>query len=468
MEKLTEEDLARPPEEVFDILSKLGQGSYGLVFKAQHKDKKSICAIKKVPVDSGSDLQEIMKEIHIMEQCNSPFVVKYFGSYYKNTEMWIVMEHCSVGSVLDTMKLRALHWRLPKGKVKSLIEPEIATILMGTLKGLEYLHLRKKIHRDIKAGNILLTEAGQAKLGDFGVTGQLTDTLAKRNTFVGTPYWMAPEIAQDIGYNCAADIWSLGITALEMAQGKAPYADINPYRFIYGMIHSKPPPTFSQPDKWSEMFIDFVSRCLVKNPELRATAPELLEHEFIRKSPQQGSLSDLIQETQAAQEELLNEPAFYSTTGFTTLIKEDTTATFTEKSGPEKKKMSTLESGLGTMVINENSTLKAEFLDLYDQKEAERRKRNGSEKSSNCQSNPRDPRLQPIPEGEATLYQNVGVAMDAKSIQEEQMEYFKYKQLAKLEQEMEAEIEQLRRQFFFKMKPITDAIEEKRKCQQNF
>ena len=316
MKKLTEDNLTSPPEEVFDILSKLGQGSYGSVFKAKHKENNNIFAIKQIQME-GSDLQEVIKEISIMEQCDSPFVVKYFGSYFKNTEIWIVMEYCGVGSVLDIMKMRALHWRLPRGQVKSLTEPEIATILMGTLKGLEYLHLRKKIHRDIKAGNILLSECGQAKLGDFGVAGQLTDTLAKRNTLIGTPYWMAPEITQEIGYNCAADIWSLGITALEMAEGKAPYADIHPMRFIF-MLHKKPPPTFSQPDKWSETLIDFVSRCLVKNPESRATAPELLEHEFIKKSHTPDSLSNLIEETQAAKEELLKEPFFYSH-GFSTL-----------------------------------------------------------------------------------------------------------------------------------------------------
>eukprot|EP00093_Oithona_nana_P004912 04912.XXX_131361_132842_1 [CDS] Oithona nana genome sequencing. len=469
MKKLTEENLTRPPEEVFDILSKLGQGSYGSVFKAKHKDNNNIFAIKQVPVP-GSDLQEVIKEISIMEQCDSPFVVKYFGSYFKNTEIWIVMEYCGVGSVLDIMKLRALHWRLPRGQVKSLTEPEIATILMGTLKGLEYLHLRKKIHRDIKAGNILLTECGQAKLGDFGVAGQLTDTLAKRNTLIGTPYWMAPEITQEIGYNCAADIWSLGITALEMAEGKAPYADINPMRFIF-MIHMKPPPTFSQPDKWSETLIDFVSRCLVKNPESRATAPELLEHEFIKKSHTPDSLSTLIEETQAAKEELLKEPFFYAH-GFSTLnngvgssstsngegtLIENQALALKNSSGGEKK-IPTLESGLGTMVINENdSTLKPEFLDLYDAKEAERKLKNGSaasngthssNDSANCQ-NPRDPRLQPIPEGEATLYQN-------------------REKLANLEQDMEREIEELRRRFNFKLKPIVDQINALRKCQQNF
>lgn len=153
-----------------------------------------------------------------MKQCDSPYVVKYYGSYFKGkaaslssslwtnslslptsgTDLWIVMEYCGGGSVSDIMKTR-----------KTLSESEIGTILRDTLEGLVYLHARRKIHRDIKAGNILLSGEGHAKLADFGVAGQLTDTMAKRNTVIGTPYWMAPEVIQEIGYDCLADIWSL-------------------------------------------------------------------------------------------------------------------------------------------------------------------------------------------------------------------------------------------------------------------
>ena len=242
------------------------------MFKALHKDSKQILAIKQVPVDT--DLQEIIKEISIMQQCDSPYVVKYYGSYFKNTDLWIVMEYCGAGSVSDIMRLRK----------KTLTEEEIGTILCDTLKGLEYLHLRKKIHRDIKAGNILLNNEGHAKLADFGVAGQLTDTMAKRNTVIGTPFWMAPEVIQEIGYDCVADIWSLGITALEMAEGKPPYGDIHPMRAIF-MIPTKPPPTFRDSELWSPQFIDFVSRCLVKSPESRATASELLHSDYIGNFP---------------------------------------------------------------------------------------------------------------------------------------------------------------------------------------
>ncbi|KRY20161.1 Serine/threonine-protein kinase 4 [Trichinella patagoniensis] len=216
--KLDPESLNKQPEEVFDILCKLGEGSYGSVYKAIHKSTGQCLAVKQVPVDT--DLQEIIKEISIMQQCDSPYVVKYYGSYFKNSDLWIVMEYCGCGSVSDIMRLRK----------QTLNENEIAVILHDVLTGLQYLHSRRKIHRDVKAGNILLNTEGHAKLADFGVAGQLTDTMAKRNTVIGTPFWMAPEVIQEIGYDCKADIWSLGITALEMAEGKPPYADIHPMR----------------------------------------------------------------------------------------------------------------------------------------------------------------------------------------------------------------------------------------------
>lgn len=290
LKKLSEESLLQPPEKVFDIMYKLGEGSYGSVYKALHKESSSIVAIKLVPVES--DLHEIIKEISIMQQCDSPYVVRYYGSYFKQYDLWICMEYCGAGSVSDIMRLRK----------KTLTEEEIATILSDTLKGLVYLHLRRKIHRDIKAANILLNTEGYAKLADFGVAGQLTDTMAKRNTVIGTPFWMAPEVIEEIGYDCVADIWSLGITALEMAEGKPPYGEIHPMRAIF-MIPQKPPPSFREPDRWSTEFIDFVSKCLVKNPDERATATELLEHEFIRNAKHRSILKTMLEETCAIREQ---------------------------------------------------------------------------------------------------------------------------------------------------------------------
>ena len=181
---LTEESLKKPLTEVFDIKFKIGKGSYGDVYKATHIQSRQEVAIKQIPIES--DLLEIVREISIMQQCDSPYIVKYYGSYMKDSDLYIIMEYCGTGSVSDIMKLLN----------KTLSEDEIAVILNDTLRGLEYLHLKKKIHRDIKAGNILLDVEGHAKLADFGVAGQLSDNMSKRNTVIGTPFWMAPEIIQ--------------------------------------------------------------------------------------------------------------------------------------------------------------------------------------------------------------------------------------------------------------------------------
>ncbi|GMT02807.1 hypothetical protein PENTCL1PPCAC_24981, partial [Pristionchus entomophagus] len=287
--KLCSDDLQKQPEDVFDIVSKLGEGSYGAVHKAIHKATGHTLAVKKVPVDT--DLQEILKEISIMQQCDSKYVVKYYGSYFKNSDLWIVMEYCGAGSISDIMRLRR----------KTLTEAEISAVLRDTLKGLRYLHLLKKIHRDIKAGNILLNTQGHAKLADFGVAGQLTDTLAKRNTVIGTPFWMAPEVIEEIGYDTKADIWSLGITAIEMAEGRPPYADIHPMRAIF-MIPTKPPPTFKKPEEWSEPFQRFIRACLVKEPDSRKSAADLLQEDFIKTAADPTLLQDMMRDAEAMRE----------------------------------------------------------------------------------------------------------------------------------------------------------------------
>lgn len=405
LKKLSEESLARPPEEVFDILHKLGEGSYGSVFKAIHKESGVVVAIKLVPVES--DLHEIIKEISIMQQCDSPYVVRYYGSYFKQCDLWICMEYCGAGSVSDIMRLRK----------KTLSEDEISTILSDTLKGLEYLHRRRKIHRDIKAGNILLNSEGHAKLADFGVAGQLTDTMAKRNTVIGTPFWMAPEVIEEVGYDCVADIWSLGITALEMAEGKPPYGDIHPMRAIF-MIPQKPPPSFREPDRWSTEFIDFVSVCLVKNPENRAGSSDLLKHEFIKNVPPRSILNEMVVQVHTIREQLVDQgnatglaqahksnaagnadEADFDYQQNSRTIKEfpQDTGTLVPTDGtmiahadytlvPDSGTMVELSSNLGTMVINsdsEDSTMKKhdtnpekakyrpQFLDHFDRKHNE-------------------------------------------------------------------------------------------------
>uniref|UniRef100_A0A8B9SDS0 non-specific serine/threonine protein kinase n=1 Tax=Apteryx owenii TaxID=8824 RepID=A0A8B9SDS0_APTOW len=439
LKKLSEDSLTKQPEEVFDVLEKLGEGSYGSVFKAIHKESGQVVAIKQVPVES--DLQEIIKEISIMQQCDSPYVVKYYGSYFKNTDLWIVMEYCGAGSVSDIIRLRN----------KTLTEDEIATILKSTLKGLEYLHFMRKIHRDIKAGNILLNTEGHAKLADFGVAGQLTDTMAKRNTVIGTPFWMAPEVIQEIGYNCVADIWSLGITSIEMAEGKPPYADIHPMRAIF-MIPTNPPPTFRKPELWSDEFTDFVKKCLVKNPEQRATATQLLQDEDELDSHTMVKTSSESAGTMRATSTMSE--------GAQTMIEHNSTM---------------LESDLGTMVINsdddeeEDGTMKRNatspqvqrpsFMDYFDKQDSK------NKSPENCNQNMHEPyhiskNVFPdnwkVPQdGDFDFLKNL-------SLEELQM------RLKALDPMMEREIEELRQRYTAKRQPILDAMDAKKRRQQNF
>jgi len=280
---LEEADKKRDPSKDFELLEKLGEGSYGSVWKAKHVKTGTTTAIKKVPVEN--DLDEILNEIKIMKQCRSPYIISYYGSYFKENELWIVMEYCGAGSVSDLMRITD----------KTMNEDQIAVILKDALKGLLYLHSKRKIHRDIKAGNILLNNKGEGKLADFGVSGQLSDTMAKRQTVIGTPFWMAPEVIQEVGYDIKADLWSLGITAIEMGEGKPPYSNIHPMRAIF-MIPSRPPPKPSEPEKWSKDFNDFVAQCLIKNPENRPVAGDLLKHNFIAKSKSTSVLGPIIDE----------------------------------------------------------------------------------------------------------------------------------------------------------------------------
>jgi len=276
-------DKRRDPTKDFELVEKLGEGSYGSVWKAKHVKTGTTTAIKKVPVEN--DLDEILNEIKIMKQCRSPYIISYYGSYFKENELWIVMEYCGAGSVSDLMRITD----------KTMNEDQIAVILKDALKGLLYLHSKRKIHRDIKAGNILLNNKGEGKLADFGVSGQLSDTMAKRQTVIGTPFWMAPEVIQEVGYDIKADLWSLGITAIEMGEGKPPYSNIHPMRAIF-MIPSRPPPKPSEPEKWSKDFNDFVAQCLIKNPENRPAAADLLKHSFIAKSKNTSILGPMIDE----------------------------------------------------------------------------------------------------------------------------------------------------------------------------
>jgi serine/threonine protein kinase len=205
------------PTTKFEILELLGEGSYGTVHKAKIRADGSVVAVKILSMEGAENEEELQNELEILRKCVHHSVVSYFGSYRKAGDLWIAMEYCGTGSVRDL--LDALKYYTNGEEGTPLEEEQIAAILVGTLRGLEYLHSNRMIHRDIKSGNILLTESGGCKLADFGVSAQLQKTLSKRKTLIGSPYWMAPEVIREELYDGRADIWSVGIIAIEMAQG---------------------------------------------------------------------------------------------------------------------------------------------------------------------------------------------------------------------------------------------------------
>jgi serine/threonine-protein kinase OSR1/STK39 len=304
-----------PPSEwpadpaAYQLLGKIGQGAFASVWRATTKDNRN-CAVKVLNLDHvDTNLAEIRLEVQAMRLSSHPNVLTCHTAFVKDTDLWLVTQLMRKGSSLHCLASRRKLGYLP-------IEPHIIYILHETLLGLQYLHNNGQIHRDVKAGNILLDGNGDVRIADFGVSGWLVQSGSqqeKANTFVGTPCWMAPEVMEQIhGYDTKADVWSLGITAMELAKGYAPYAKYPPMKVLILTIQEEPPSldTYDDDDgsveEWTKGFQNIVSMCLQKNPSKRPSCEELLQKHFsefnkeeyrqMRRDKMRTEICDLVQD----------------------------------------------------------------------------------------------------------------------------------------------------------------------------
>uniref|UniRef100_A0A671L7J2 non-specific serine/threonine protein kinase n=1 Tax=Sinocyclocheilus anshuiensis TaxID=1608454 RepID=A0A671L7J2_9TELE len=345
--------LFQDPAGIFELVEVVGNGTYGQVYKGRHVKTGQLAAIKVMDVTEEEE-EEIKAEINMLKKySHHRNIATYYGAFVKKSppghddQLWLVMEFCGAGSVTDLVK---------NTKGNSLKEDWIAYICREILRGLSHLHTHKVIHRDIKGQNVLLTENAEVKLVDFGVSAQLDRTVGRRNTFIGTPYWMAPEVIAcdenpDSTYDYRSDIWSLGITAIEMAEGAPPLCDMHPMRALF-LIPRNPPPKLKS-KKWSKKFIDFIEGCLVKSYPSRPSTEQLLKHSFIRDQPTERQvriqLKDHIDRTRKKRGE--KEETEYEYSGSD---EED------EKRGDERESSSILN-------VPGESTLRRDFLRLQQE-----------------------------------------------------------------------------------------------------
>ncbi|XP_053115421.1 misshapen-like kinase 1 isoform X6 [Hemicordylus capensis] len=343
----------RDPAGIFELVEVVGNGTYGQVYKGRHVKTGQLAAIKVMDVTEDEE-EEIKQEINMLKKySHHRNIATYYGAFIKKSppgnddQLWLVMEFCGAGSVTDLVK---------NTKGNALKEDCIAYICREILRGLAHLHAHKVIHRDIKGQNVLLTENAEVKLVDFGVSAQLDRTVGRRNTFIGTPYWMAPEVIAcdenpDATYDYRSDIWSLGITAIEMAEGAPPLCDMHPMRALF-LIPRNPPPKLKS-KKWSKKFIDFIDNCLVKAYTSRPPTEQLLKFPFIRDQPTERQvriqLKDHIDRTRKKRGE-----------------KDETEY---EYSGSEEEEDGRGEEGEPSSIMNVpgESTLRREFLRLQQE-----------------------------------------------------------------------------------------------------
>lgn len=290
------------PSTLWKIVGSLGEGSFGMVHKVQHtKEPNKFAAAKVIPVKYEEELEDFVVEVDILTECKHEGVVKLEGAYFFQDKLWVLLELCE-GGALDDVLLE-----LESG----LQERQIRCIAYQMLQALAHLHANRVIHRDLKAGNVLLKADGRVVLTDFGVSALNTNPKQKRDTFIGTPYWMAPEVVicenvRDKPYDNKCDIWSLGITLIELAEMSPPYHDMHPMRVLF-KIPKSAPPTLTDAHKWSADFNDFLMRALEKDPASRPTAAELLNHPFCKGQDALGPVRDLYKLSEAEVTEVLED-----------------------------------------------------------------------------------------------------------------------------------------------------------------
>lgn len=278
------------PGDRFGLEKVIATGTYGEIYEAVDKENDNKRVAIKVIDNIKENLEEVEEEYRVLAELSlhENFPV-FYGAFVKRAgsleshQMWLVMELLTHGTVSD---LAAAY----KNKEERMPEEVIAYILREVIKAVQHLHAGHVIHRDIKGMNILITEEGKVKLVDFGQCGHLDNTMGKRCTAVGTPFWMAPEVIEceqkaDVDYDNRCDVWSLGITAIELGDGDPPYADLHPVRALFQIIRN-PPPQLRRVSDWTQDFVDFISECLVKNPDHRPVMLEVLEHPFIQGVPE--------------------------------------------------------------------------------------------------------------------------------------------------------------------------------------